>query len=705
METGLKNLLLSGNAGRQTIIHFPNGEHADITDGFYSGSLKLEEILCASENIEFGECNASKFEAKISGLPDISNTMIYVYQRIAFDKSKSKILIDHKGNRIITHAGENILLGRHADYIIPLFYGRVDSAVLQTDRVHRVITAYDELYFNRDRNCADWYTNFFAGTGTHTLKQFRNSLFNFIGIDQEETTLINDDIILEENLSTTTLKFSDVIKAICQINACFGHIDRNGVYKYIYLKADNESFDLSDNYRSNNSTFESYTVKKIDKIQVNSEEGDIGAIVGTGDNPYIIQGNFLVWGKGAEDLNTIATNVLNAVKDIEYRPLSIQPIYSEPYITVGNILTLTTKRDGTNITSYILRNSLDFVQLFHQTLEAEGDEYRDEVVDDVNAEINQLKGKTLKITKNVEEFSVALTDLEKGYSEIKQEADKISLTVGNKVDKGDVSNQLSIEQSQITISGNRLVINTTNFNLTADGSMSCSSAYITGGSIQVDTGGDSNAFITLRYKGTGRSCTISPTYFRAGDDTSNIKVSYSDITCTDGDFGFSITPKNFKLSNILMADQWTFKYSRNTTSYFSFTSSGLYCNSPAEIVGDLNVKGALTISSEKTGDIIDISIFDNVSILTQRTITLKSTDGAKTSQIKINNEGKINIEGTDVIVGSSSSSIGFFGHGAHGKESVEYSRISIGTPTTTELKYVVRDIVDALSAYGLIEAI
>lgn len=209
METGLKNLLLSGNAGRQTIIHFPNGEHADITDGFYSGSLKLEEILCASENIEFGECNASKFEAKISGLPDISNTMIYVYQRIAFDKSKSKILIDHKGNRIITHAGENILLGRHADYIIPLFYGRVDSAVLQTDRVHRVITAYDELYFNRDRNCADWYTNFFAGTGTHTLKQFRNSLFNFIGIDQEETTLINDDIILEENLSTTTLKFSD----------------------------------------------------------------------------------------------------------------------------------------------------------------------------------------------------------------------------------------------------------------------------------------------------------------------------------------------------------------------------------------------------------------------------------------------------------------------------------------------------------------
>lgn len=486
--------MLSGAANRQTIIHFPNGEHNDITEGFYSGSLKLEEILCASENLNFGECNATKFEAQISGLDDISNTIIYVYQKVAVGDELTNILLANSGNRIITRSGQNILVGRQADYILPLFYGRVDSAELQTDKINRSIIAYDELYFNGDKNCADWYTSFFESTDTNTLKAFRDSLFQFIGIEQGQATLVNDSMIIEENLSTTTLKFSDVIKAICQINGCFGHIDRSGVFQYIYLDANNTTYDISDNYRSNDSTFEQYTVKKIDKVQVNSEEGDIGAIVGTGDNPYIIQGNFLIWGKGADDLNTIATNVFNAIKNVEYRPFSAQAIYSEPYITVGDILTLTTQRDNVQVKSYIFKNSLDFAQLFHQTLESTGDEYRDEVVDDVNAEINQLKGKTLKITKNVEEFSVQVSQvtqdltsvsgevetLSTQYAQISLEVDNITLQVGEKVNVGEVSSQLSIETDQITISGNRFVVDSTNFQLTANGAMTCSNANISG---------------------------------------------------------------------------------------------------------------------------------------------------------------------------------------------------------------------------------
>ena len=192
MDNELREILLSGVANRQTIIHFPNGEHEDITHGFYSGSLKLDEILCPSENINFGECNASKFEAQITGIEDISNLIIQAYQKVPYDEDKISVLIDHMGNRIKTRAGDNILLGRHKDYTIPLFYGRVDSAVLQTDRVNRVITAYDELYFNSDRNCADWYSGFFEGNGSKTLKAFRDSLFRFIGIEQEQTSLVND---------------------------------------------------------------------------------------------------------------------------------------------------------------------------------------------------------------------------------------------------------------------------------------------------------------------------------------------------------------------------------------------------------------------------------------------------------------------------------------------------------------------------------
>jgi len=469
MNRELREILLSGTANRQTIIHFPNGQHEDITHGFYSGSLKLDEILCSSENINFGECNASKFEAQITGIDDISNLIIQVYQKIPYDKDKIYILVDHSGNKIITSSEENILLGRHKDYTIPLFYGRVDSAILQADRINRVITAYDELYFNGDKNCADWYSEFFKDNESKTLKNFRDSLFRFIGIEQEQTSLVNDSIILEETLSTTQLKFIDVIKAVCQINGCFGHIDRNGIFRYIRLGQTGTTYNVSDNYRSNDSTFEQYIVKKIDKLQVNSEEGDIGSIVGTGDNPYIIQGNFLIWGKGASDLNRIATNVFNVIKNVEYRPYSVKLIYSEPYITVGDRITLTTNRDNKLIESYVLNNSFDSVQLFGQTMFAEGDEYRDEVVDDVNVNIIQLRNKTLKITQNVDELSFQMTEvngkvnnLTTQYSEIKQQANGIELTVSqttkdltNKINEG-VTETKNYTNSQLKLTADSL---------------------------------------------------------------------------------------------------------------------------------------------------------------------------------------------------------------------------------------------------------
>lgn len=722
MDNQLRSLMLSGAANRQTIIHFPNGEHSDITEGFYSGSLKLEEILCASENLNFGECNATKFEAQVSGLDDISNTIIYVYQKVAVGDELTNILLANSGNRIITHSGQNILVGRQADYILPLFYGRVDSAELQTDKINRSIIAYDELYFNGDKNCADWYTSFFESTDTHTLKAFRDSLFQFIGIEQGQAALVNDSMIIEENLSTTTLKFSDVIKAICQINGCFGHIDRSGVFQYIYLDTNNTTYDISDNYRSNDSMFEQYTVKKIDKVQVNSEEGDIGAIVGTGDNPYIIQGNFLIWGKGADDLNTIATNVFNVIKNVEYRPFSAQAIYSEPYITVGDILTLTTQRDNVQVKSYIFKNSLDFTQLFHQALESTGDEYRDEVVDDVNAEINQLKGKTLKITKNVEEFSVQVSQvtqdltsvsgevetLSTQYAQISLEVDNITLQVGEKVNVGEVSSQLSIETDQITISGNRFVVDSTNFQLTADGTMTCSSAYITGGSINVDTGGDDNSFITLSYKNTGRSCTLTPTYVRLGDSTSNITVGYNDISQTFGDSSFYLSAHELSLANAGTDFFFIKKASANiiTDAYVNIESKSLTFNSTAD-----DGRGATYINAQ---NMINMTVEGDGGEIVLETKGIAATIGLKSvgvltieseSAITLSTEDDMYIEPTGDLAIScnefivNSSRIGFFGHSPNSQG--EIRELTSNSPTTTEIRNTLRDTYGVLTRIGL----
>lgn len=43
--------------------------------------------------------------------------------------------------------------------------------------------------------------------------------------------------------------------------------------------------------------YEDYIVRTIDKLQIREKENDIGVIVGDGGNTYVIEGNFLVYGK------------------------------------------------------------------------------------------------------------------------------------------------------------------------------------------------------------------------------------------------------------------------------------------------------------------------------------------------------------------------------------------------------------------------
>ena len=431
MYQGLREILLSGIANRQTIIHFPNGEYPDITSGIYSGTLKLEEILNSGEILNFGECNATKFEATLTGVQDISNLIIEVYQKITYDSSQVDVIVDRNRRYIVTRDGQRIAVGQRGDYTVPIFYGRVDSSKLQPDRIHRNIIAYDELYYKGDVNCAEWYNSLFNGKGSVTIKAFRNSLFSFIGIKQETVKLIHDSLKISKTIDTNALKFADLIKAICQLNGVFGHIDRTGVFRYIDLTTSVNTYDISNNYRSNDSDYESYVVKNIDKVQIRSDEEDIGAIVGEGDNPYIMQGNFLIYGKTAAKLESIATTIFNKVSKIKYRPVDVCTIYSEPYITVGDILTFSTKRDGETIETLVLNTILSGVQLLKQELIAEGDEYRDEVVDDVNAEIVQLKGKTLKILKTVDQYSVRIEVLETGSAELSLTVNGLTTQVEN----------------------------------------------------------------------------------------------------------------------------------------------------------------------------------------------------------------------------------------------------------------------------------
>lgn len=117
----------------------------------------------------------------------------------------------------------------------------------------------------------------------------------------------------------------EVLSCICEINGCMGHMGRDGKFHYIYLEQNiqglyprNDLYPADDLFprdpKSNRigkdlyitAEYEDFLVKTINKLQIREQKNDIGVIVGTGDNAYVIEDNFLVYGKGTKELKGIA---------------------------------------------------------------------------------------------------------------------------------------------------------------------------------------------------------------------------------------------------------------------------------------------------------------------------------------------------------------------------------------------------------------
>jgi hypothetical protein len=153
----------------------------------------LREALIEGSNIEFVGCISSEFSIQIQSIPySIKNEKMEVY--IVADDTEE----------------------------IPLFKGVVDSAVRQTNKNYKKITAFDELYSKGNIDIASWYNSL---NFPISIKKFREGLFDLLEIEQEEVYLPNDSVFIRKEYNPVKLQALPVIKAICQINGAFGIIN------------------------------------------------------------------------------------------------------------------------------------------------------------------------------------------------------------------------------------------------------------------------------------------------------------------------------------------------------------------------------------------------------------------------------------------------------------------------------------------------
>ncbi len=415
-------------------------------EDLFNQSIEITENLCSENELRFGSCEAGSLKFKVANIvKDLSGMWLTV-----------SVVLNHNEDA-------PFLVGRY----------KVDSDKLTADRMHREIVAYDAMHDIINASMVDWYNTILPEENSWvTMKQFRTSFVEYLGLEQQDITLVNDGMIVEKTIQveegveiddeeekTSVLKESslsgkDVITAICEINGCFGHIGRDGRFHYIYLPQDYMGLYPSETlypghapeYLPQSKTgslypqepdsfeikrscciscqYEDFLTGKITKLQIRQEENDIGVIHGEGDNKYTIEGNFLVYGKGSGQLRNIAKNIYEKITNVFYCPFTAD-IRGNLCLEVGDAVRLSTKYDI--VESYILNRTLKGGQALRDSVSSKGVEKYSEKVNSVHNSIIQLKGKANILSRTIEETKSTIVDVEGGLqTQITQNAESIT---------------------------------------------------------------------------------------------------------------------------------------------------------------------------------------------------------------------------------------------------------------------------------------
>lgn len=485
-----KELFYEDGISKNLIITYDNVTltNSDIV----SESFELTETLCAEENIALGSCNASQIKFRIG----------YIAESLI-----GKILTVS----IQPHGGGPLQIGIY----------KVESDKRTADRRYKDIVAYDVMKDILETDVAGWYKGLFTTpTATYTLKQFRDSFFTHLGVTQESTTLINDTLTVSYTIDPEKLSGRDVITKICEINGCFGHIGRDGLFHYIalgniipalypaedlypsetlYPSDGNNVENIGENGTYIGADYEDYETAPITKLQIRQSEDDIGAVIGSGTNCYVIEDNFLVYGLNAAALESVGTPILSKLGNIQYIPMKIE-LLGNPCFEVGDGIQFITRYAV--IYSYIFKRTLKGVQTLFDVFETSGTETLGTNINSVNSQITQLKGRTNKLIRTVDEtiselnayetttdgtltsYNTRITQNASGItslatattdatnpnslqSQITQNAGQIALSVKN--DGTGLQSAITLNPSALEFNANKIIVDSTYFKLYANG--------------------------------------------------------------------------------------------------------------------------------------------------------------------------------------------------------------------------------------------
>lgn len=453
-------------------------------DRIVQESLLLEEALCSEENLRYGSCEAGCLRLRIVAEPlppeqyiidsdnnriitdegeifmdgtDYSMTIdksfegLYVNVIMQFDEQTGVIVTD-QGEHFVTSDGEEIAYTE----IPAAHFGnyRVVSDTPTSDRVYRDLICYDKMYDILNANVVDWYNSL---TFPISIKDMRDSFFEYLGVPQIETELINDDYEVNGKFKADyDMSGKSIIESICELNGVFGHITRYGEFEYISLPTQ-DSLEYP-YYKNGTSKYEDYLTSNITQISLASDSDDSSIVVGTSGNTYYMQANPLTYEMDEDaSLMYALNNLLDLISQFSYRPFETTT-YGNPMLPIGTNVTFNTRYKP--IESFVMARSLSGIQSLKDKFSAKGQRVYPK---DTNNSANQLtrakntssqQAQTivLKVDENGNMVAVKLGESASRGSFFDLNADNIKFVANSTLNMK--AAQLNIESDKVSITPN-----------------------------------------------------------------------------------------------------------------------------------------------------------------------------------------------------------------------------------------------------------
>lgn len=367
---------------------FPTINGSDVL----SEQMTLHESICEEEQLKFGGCNASSFELTVFNL----NSGIKGYEI-------KPVLITNKTE-------------------IPLGVFYVETIEKYAGKDYKKLTAYDKMrYFDVD--VKDWYDNL---TFPISVKNFRDSLCEYVGVEQNEVTLIADNIMLTKELdSSSGINGLSLMKQICEISGVFGRMDRYGKFDYLSLESSmllpaddlypandlypsagsgssENSFNISTSLMYEHPLVEDFFTSNIDGVIIVDSEG-AEYITENKGNPYFVQDNFAIIGQSYDTITQLAIDLAKKISNISYRPVNSSKIKGQPYVECGDFIS--GEVNGYGFEAYVFQRDLTGIKALRDAYICKGKELLENDMNGVTATLQRLNnsiGKTKVIIEKTE---------------------------------------------------------------------------------------------------------------------------------------------------------------------------------------------------------------------------------------------------------------------------------------------------------------